>query len=116
MSLKALHMLLRAGASLDCEPADGYVRIDPEDLFIGPDGYSNNDDENVIAMKALIAGVRKHGTYKKYMRAPHREVLAVRGLAQRGKLRTDHRVLDFLAMQGDNGIVWNILSYWRATN
>ena len=22
----------------------------------------------------------------------------------------------FLAMQGDNGIVWNILSYWRATN
>ena len=24
--------------------------------------------------------------------------------------------LNFLAMQGDNGIVWNILSYWRATN
>ena len=22
----------------------------------------------------------------------------------------------FLAKQGDNGIVWNILSYWRATN
>ena len=25
-------------------------------------------------------------------------------------------VLTFLAKQGDNGIVWNILSYWRATN
>ena len=25
-----------------------------------------------LETKALIAGVRKHGTYKKYMRAPHR--------------------------------------------
>jgi len=40
----------------------------------------------------------------------------MRGLAQRGKVQTDHRALSFLAMQGDNGIVWNILSYWRATN
>ena len=49
------------------------------------------------------------------MRAPHRDVLACRGLAQRGKLRTDDRVLAFLAKQGDNGIVWTVLSYWRAT-
>jgi len=76
---------------------------------------SDQDDERVIAMKALIAGVRKYGTYKKYMRAPHREVLAVRGLAQRGKLRTDHPVLAFLAKQGDNGVVWHILTYWRPT-
>ena len=50
-----------------------------------------------------------------YMRAPHRDVLACRGLAQRGKLRTEHRALNFLAKQGDNGIVWTVLSYWRAT-
>ena len=39
-----------------------------------------------------------------------------RGLAQRGKLRTDDRALAFLAAQGDNGIVWTVLSYWRAAN
>ena len=26
------------------------------------------------------------------------------------------RALDFLVRQGDNGIVWNILSFWHATN
>ena len=71
---------------------------------------SDQDDERVIAMKALIAGVRQHGTYKRYMRAPHRTFLALRGLAQRGKLRTDHPVLAFLAKQGDNGVVWHILT------
>ena len=75
----------------------------------------DDNDEAVIALKALVAGVRKHGTYKKYMRAPHREFLAVRGLAQRGKLRTDHLALNFLARQGDNGVVWHILTYWRPT-
>ena len=50
------------------------------------------------------------------MRAPHRDFLAVRGLAQRGKLRTDHSALGFLAKQGDNGVVWHILSYWRPDN
>ena len=44
-----------------------------------------------------------------------RDVLACRGLVQRGKLSTEHRALNFLAKQGDNGIVWTVLSYWRAT-
>ena len=60
--------------------------------------------------------IRKYGTYKKYMRAPHRDVLAARGLAQRGKLSTEHRALNFLARLGDNGVVWHVLSFWRATN
>ena len=67
-------------------------------------------------IKRLVAGVRKYGTYKKYVRAPHRDVLAVRGLAQRGKLSTDDSVLNFLARLGDNGVVWHVLEYWRATN
>ena len=50
------------------------------------------------------------------MRAPHRDVLACRGLAQRGKFATEHRALNFIARQGDNGIVWTVLSYWRATD
>ena len=46
----------------------------------------------------------------------HRDVLAVRGLAQRGKLSTNDSVLNFLARLGDNGVVWHVLEYWRATN
>ena len=115
-------MLLRSGASLDCERRPSGEIINAEDVI--RNYYADSDDdeessgysESVIALKALIAGVRKHGTYKKYMRAPHREVLAVRGLAQRGKLRTDHPALAFLAKQGDNGVVWHILSYWCPEN
>ena len=42
------------------------------------------ENEDWCAIKRRIAGVRKYGTYKKYMRAPHREVLACRGLVVRG--------------------------------
>mgnify|MGYP006952591822 CR=1 FL=1 len=45
-----------------------------------------------------------------------RDVLTVRGLAQRGKLSTDDAVLSFLARRADNGVAWKILEYWRATN
>ena len=117
-SLIALRLLLRAGASLDHkerqeDAADGWETVTAE--FWIESHYSNQDDERVIAMKALVAGVRQHGTYKRYMRAQHREVLAVRGLAQRGKLKTEHHALNFLARLGDNGVCWHILTYWRPT-
>ena len=51
-----------------------------------------------------------------YARSFHRDVLTVRGLAQRGKLSTNDPVLNFLARLGDNGVVWHVLEYWRATN
>ena len=123
-SLIALRVLLRAGASLDVNEtapyglrtAEGIVRHhydqhDSRGTYVG-----DSDKEYVVAIKSLVAGVRQHGTYKRHMRAPHRDVLAVRGLAQRGKLRTDHPVLAFLAKQGDNGVCWHILTYWRATD
>ena len=64
----------------------------------------------------MISTSHWRGIYKKYVRAPHRDVLAVRGLAQRGKLSTDEPVLNFLARRADNGVVWHVLEYWRATN
>ena len=77
-------------------------------------------------IKARVHGVRKHGSYKRYARSFHRDVLVVRGLAQRGKLSTPPPpsypsppslpVLNFLARLGDNGVVWHILGYWRATD
>ena len=77
-------------------------------------------------MRTLVAGVRRNGSFKRYVREPHREVLALRGLAMRGYLapkrtrrtRGDQKwkaAVAFLAKQGDNGIVWHILTYWRPT-
>ena len=88
------------------------------------------ESDGWLATKALVggvvAGVRKHGTYKRYMRAPHREFLAVRGLAQRGKLAVqlaitaraarENPALNFIARLGDNGVCWHILTYWRGTD
>ena len=93
--------LLRAGASVDgCadETVDEIIqRVESTDSALAV-------NEHWRATKRLV------------YRAPHRDVLAVRGLAQRGKLSTDDPVLNFLARLGDNGVVWHVLEYWRATN
>ena len=105
--------LLRAGASLDECHYDDTAEQSMQNAEYDMDLEENEDWR---ATKRLVAGVRKYGTFKKYMRAPHRDVLAVRGLAQRGKLSTNDPVLHFLARLGDNGVVWHVLSFWRATN
>jgi hypothetical protein len=114
LCLAMITKLLRAGASLDACHGDETA----EDVLRWSESHRPNltGDEHWKRLRALVAGVRKYGTYKKYMRTPHRDVLAVRGLAQRGKLRTDDPVLHFLARLGDNGVVWHVLSFWRATN
>ena len=114
--LEIVTMLLKRGASLDCCRNDSSAEAvfnEARETWNKVSHWVNA--ENILAVKALIDGVRKHGSYKRYMRAPHRDVLACRGLTQRGKLATEHRALNFLAKQGDNGIVWTVLSYWRAT-
>ena len=113
--LAVLRMLLSAGASLDWSGSNGEERTAEGILGSYYDDTPFANNESVVAIKALFAGVRKHGTYKRYMRAPHREFLALRGLAQRGKLSTEHRALNFLARLGDNGVAWHILTYWRPT-
>ena len=106
-------MLIRAGASLDSckddEPIEEVIKVRES---IVP---TLSEDVCWLKVKALVAGVRQHGTYKRYMRAPHRDVLACRGLAQRGKLSTEHGALNFIARLGDNGVVWHILTYWCPT-
>ena len=115
--LEIVTLLLKRGASLDDCTSDNYDDRSAEAVFNEAKAayHWGAEIENVLAVKALLDGVRKHGSYKRYMRAPHRDVLACRGLAQRGKLSTEHRALNFIARQGDNGIVWTVLSFWRAT-
>ena len=111
-SVECVTALLRAGASLD--------RVYKEQPFETQAGYN----EMPAAIRALAAGVRRHGSLKSYLREPHREVLALRGLAMRGHLVPRRRTrgaaewkaaVAFLARHGDNGVVWNVLSFWRAT-
>ena len=84
------------------------------------------DVARYLLLKNLVTGVRAAGSFKRYLREPHREFLALRGLAMRGHLapmgprRTRgaqkwKAAVAFLARHGDNGVVWNVLSFWRAT-
>ncbi len=111
-SVECVTALLRAGASLD--------RVYKEQPFETQAGYN----EIPAAIRALVAGVRRAGSFKRYLREPHREVLLLRGLAMRGHLVPRRRTrgaaewkaaVAFLARHGDNGVVWNVLSFWRAT-
>ena len=124
-SVECVTAMMRAGASLD--------RVYKEQTFedqisyrfsVGEEGP--DPESSWPKIRALAAGVRRHGSLKRYLREPHREVLALRGLAMRGHLaprgtrrtrRTQQweAAVAFLARQGDNGIVWNVLSFWRAT-
>ena len=119
--VKILEILLRAGATLDSVQRD-------ESFDALLDSRDDPDNEHFVAMSDIVASVRKHGSWKAHCIAPHRMVLRLRSLVARGRAkpaRTRHRTsgmparsrqaLDFLVRQGDNGIVWNILSYWRET-
>ena len=125
-------LLLRAGASLDCchkgFTAEDTIRAAEAHTAARGKPLAANEDWNAI--KAMIAGVRAHGSWKAYKRAPHREVLRLRSLVARQRaaaiFRDDAsydrpaRVAAFLCRRGgptrpDNGVVWNILSYWNAT-
>ena len=78
--------------------------------------------------------MRAAGSWKAHCKLAHKEVLRLRSLVARGRAKLprtrrrssrgrdvaadvrQERALNFLVRQGDNGIVWNILSFWRATN
>ena len=100
--------LLRAGASLDVSHGDYAPSKTAEDVLQRRESYTPNLARTRTGSRAkrLVAGVRQHGSYN--ARSFHRDVLTVRGLAQRGKLRTDDPVLQFLARLGDNGVCWHI--------
>ena len=89
----------------------------------------SSDAEHIGAIRNLVASVRAAGSWKAHCRLAHKEVLRLRSLVARGRAKLprarrrsprdrgvrQERALAFVARQGDNGIVWNILSFWRAT-
>jgi hypothetical protein len=124
--------LLRAGASLDRGTAalPGSTRPFEEVLDYIEAYVHGAIPERVVAIRTLVASVRAAGSWKAHCRLAHKQVLRLRSLVARGRVnlpsRTrrrsprgrdarQKRALNFLVRQGDNGIVWNILSYWRET-
>ena len=77
------------------------------------------DNDSFLQAKALINGVRAEGSWKAFCRRDHKQILRLRSLVARGRARerlATSRAMKFIVRQGDNGIVWNILSFWQATN
>ena len=114
--------LLRAGASLDSD--NPTTRTFEERL-----NQIDAGTEHGVAIRNLVASVRAAGSWKAHCRLPHKQILRLRSLVARGRVKLprarrrsprgrdtrQERALEFLVRQGDNGIVWNILSFWRAT-
>ena len=87
------------------------------------DSELEEDDEHFIKARELIVGIAVDGSFKRFMRRPHRSILRLRSLVSRGHATPkkwsprgyDRRAIEFLVNQPVNGIVWNILSFWRAS-
>ena len=115
--------LLRAGASLDSD--NPTTRTFEERL-----NQIDAGTEHGVAIRNLVASVRAAGSWKAHCRLAHKQVLRLRSLIARGRVKLpsrtrrpsprgrdarQKRALEFVVRQGDNGIVWHILSFWRAT-
>ena len=120
--------LLRAGASLDYEDGQGSIRSFERHLT-SINGRATHC-RTLHTVRTLVASVRAAGSWKAHCISPHKQVLRLRSLVARGRVKLpsrtrrrsprgrdtrQERALEFLVRQGDNGIVWNILSFWRAT-
>ena len=130
----AVAALLRAGSELEeicVQAVSGASYLSAESLLRPAWGYVNTipganptviagANENFREVQRMISGVRAAGSWKAYIRRPHKDVCAVRGLVTKGFLAPPgggskyERAIAFLVKQGDNGVVWKVLSYWRA--
>ena len=124
--VEIVKILLRSGATLDFALGDESFDDALRDCRSRhPVRYG----EHTTAIEEIVASVRRHGSWKAHCRAQHRQILRIRSLVARGRVKLDRPrrwrprgrdarqegALNFLVRQGDNGIVWTILSYWRET-
>ena len=77
------------------------------------------DNDPFVQVKALIHAVRAAGSWKQYCRRDHKQILRLRSLITRGRARerlAATPAIKFILRRADNGVLWNILSFWQATN
>ena len=110
--LEIMKLLLTAGASIDRCQGDRSAEAAMQGFLSRRPHYAN--DESFTKCRELVAGVRAYGTYRAYVREPHRHFLRVRSLLVRGRAKTDSRRLERIARL-PNGACWHVLSYlWEA--
>ena len=69
-------------------------------------------DADWIAMRTIVAGVRREGSWKAYCRVEHKRLIRLRSYLVRGYAETtDARVDRILRLP--NGACWKVLAYWR---
>ena len=106
--------LLRAGASLEnCNDGRTADKMMANEEREWP--QLAGDDVYFQAAKALIHGVRAAGSWKKYCRrwGAHRDILRLRSFVVRGRATTSDKWLAGMVRLKENGLVWNVLSFWR---
>ena len=129
--LAVVTALLRYGASLDrCFRGETLESLLDITVRTGPAATSAEngdvDTEELPAISALVAGVRRAGSFKRYVRAqagrgactsrPRDAGLPCAKRTRRTRTTQQWKLaVAFLARQGDNGVVWNVLSFWRET-
>ena len=108
--LEIMKLLLKAGASIDrCKEGRSAEACMQAFLSDRPH-YAN--DEFFARCQEIVAGVRAHGSFKAYVREPHRQFLRLRSLLVRGRAKTDSQRLERIARL-PNGACWHVLSFWR---
>ena len=76
------------------------------------DGYGKCRIVEMLLAKAIVAGVRREGSWKAYCRVEHKRLLRLRSYLVRGYAETtDARVDRILRLP--NGACWTVLAYWR---
>ena len=135
-----LMLLLRRGASLDF-PRCSYVRpgvarntaeatlrsqllwfASPDSIAVRPE-YKARLAQSVEEKLRLVTAVRAAGSWKGYVRTPHKSLVVFRSLLARGRARrrplwdhpTPHALVRLFDPSLPNGVFWHVLSYWRET-
>ncbi len=70
-----------------------------------------DEDPYFATAVAQIYGVRAAGSWRAYIMAPRLEVLTLRGLANRGKIRSTDPALNNLAAL-PNELICQVLAFW----
>ena len=107
-------LLLRAGASIDDVHSRTDWQLDTSMEAALQQKAQPADDVEWLAVKRLVADVRAAGgTYTAYLHEHRKQVLMLRCLAtKKGRATTTDPVMNFLVQLGDNGVIWNVLSFW----
>ena len=131
-------LLLSRGASLDFPTVQedrGVTRNSAEamvqsklDWLTSPDcGLRQDRRPGTIARVKetlrLVTAVRAAGSWKSYVRTPHKSLVVLRSLIARGRARrrplwdqpTPHALVRLFDPSLPNGVFWHVLSYWRET-